>query len=406
MVSRALVAIAIALAAAAAGCASAQDALNKNFGVQIKDGARPYALQAAGFGHGFLESHMVQWEARLEILEDDLPPFFDALEKSGYRAELEVVPHPAKARGAKYEWYGVNLVLVPTSRAGERLTIPGEQGMRTSDYVRALAPAAKATGIEAEVLRRGHFAIFGLVTMGGALNATDDSMREQAFRFLVLRDKLARGDRSLDMFQAMRSIEESRADVDLALRFVADHHGATSALRAEVLGITALARRYDVPEARRALMDQIADSRKRANAWRRTHTAPTAADFDVGMKEMKLPTPENMLAVLDKDGYVAAAVQVAKGAVAGDPSSAIEGIGKLAPPNSSIRVAAEGTAAALRGDVAGTAKAVLALAEKQEDVAPLAARLRAVEQAADSAKGTIDRARSAPAAKAAEKAVR
>jgi hypothetical protein len=378
-------------AIALSACGSAQDTLNRNFGVQMKDGARPYAMQAAGFGHGFLEGHMVQWEARLGMLEDDLPPFFDALEKSGWRAELEIVPHPP-AGGVKYEWYGVKLVLVPKS-GGERIVIPGDEGTRTTDYLRALVPAAKATGIQAEVIRRGHFGIFALVTMGGALNATDDSMREMAFRFLVQKEKLAKNDRSLDQFQAMRTIEDARADVDLALRFVADHHASTSRLRAEVLAITALARRYDVPEARRALMDQIAESRKRANEWRRTHTAPTAADFNVGLKEMKLPTPDNMLAVLDKDGYIAAAVQVAKGAVTGDPSSAIEGIGKLAPPNSSVRIAAEGTAAALRGDVVGTAKAVVALAEKQEDVAPIAARLRAVDQAVAAAKGGVDQAK-------------
>jgi hypothetical protein len=134
-------------------------------------------------------------------------------------------------------------------------------------------------------------------------------------------------------------------------------------------------------------MEQIADSRKRANEWRRTHTAPTNEEFGVAMKEMTLPTPENMLAVLDKDGYIAAAVEIAKAAVTSDPASAIQAIGKLAPPNSSVRIAAEGAAAAIHGDVMGTARAVIALAEKQEDVAPLAARLRSVDEAVTKAKG-------------------
>jgi hypothetical protein len=343
-------------------------------------------MQAASFGHLFLEAHMIEWEARLAMLEDDLPPFFDALAQAGFRAEYEIVAHPPKPGGAKYEWYGVNLVIV-SAKNNERFVIPGDPATKTSDYVRALAGACAATGIGAEVLRRGHFAVFGLVTMSGALNGTDDSMREQAFRFLVLKDKLATGDRSLDQFQAMRAIEESSADVELALRFIADHHASTSRLRAEVIGITALARRYEVPEARQALMEQIADSRKRANEWRRTHTAPTNEEFGVALKEMKLPTPENMLAVLDKDGYVAAALEVAKAAVTGDPASAIQAVGKLAPPNSSVRIAAEGAAAAIHGDVMGTARAVIALAEKQEDVAPLAARLRSVDDALTKAKG-------------------
>ena len=153
-----------ALLVLAAGCASASETINRNFGLQVKEGARPVAMQAATFGHLFLESHMIEWEARLGMLEDDLPPFFDALEKAGYRAEYEIVPHPPRPGGAKYEWYGVNLVVVSSS-GKERFVIPGEQGMKTTDYVQALAPASAATGIQAEVLRRAHFAVFALVTM-------------------------------------------------------------------------------------------------------------------------------------------------------------------------------------------------------------------------------------------------
>src|SRR5262249_23180942 len=151
-----------------------------------------------------------------------------------------------------------------------------------------------------------------------------------------------------------------------ALRVVADQHGATSRLRGEVLAVMALARDADVPEARAALVDQIADSRKRATDWRAMHHRPTQEEFGVAMKELKPPTPDAMLEVLDKDGYVTAAVQIARGAASGDVGMTVQAAGKLAPANSSLRIASEGTAAALRGDVSGTANAILALADKQE----------------------------------------
>ena len=114
-------------------------------------------------------------------------------------------------------------------------------------------------------------------------------------------------------------------------------------------------------------------------SWEQTHKRPTMEDYGVAVKALKLPTPENMLAVLDKDGYIAAAIKVSKGIATGDPAATIDGFAKLAPENSSLRIAAEGTAAALRGDVSGCASAVLALAEKQEDVAKVTARLRSFE---------------------------
>jgi hypothetical protein len=252
------------------------------------------------------------------------------------------------------------------------------------------------------VIRRGHFAYFALATMSGALNGTDDSMRHMAFGLLVLREKLKNKEPNADHFAPLRPPEKSLEDVELALRTIADHHAETARLRGEVLALLALARAYDVREARAALAEQVSESRKQAAAWQSTHHRPTAEEYGVAAKTLKLPTPENMLAVLDKDGYITAAVKVAKGVASGDPAATVEGFGKLAPPNSSLRIASEGTAAALRGDVAGAANAVLALAEKQEDVAPAVARLRGIQRAVEEAKAKVpDPRQAAQAARAA-----
>jgi hypothetical protein len=347
----------------------------------VKEDSRVHAWQAASFAYGFLDGHMREWDVRLAAAERDLRPFYDAMATSSYRAEYEIVPHQNRSRDMSYEYYGVNLVLVARAGKGEKFVLPGDPGTDPAVYDRALTPAARAAGVSSAVLQKGHFALFALATMSGSLNATEDSMRRYAFGLLVLKDKLARKVPNSDYAAPMRSPEKSLEDVEIALRVVADQHGATSRLRGEVLAVMALARDADVPEARAALVDQIADSRKRATDWRATHHRPTQEEFGVAMKEFKFPTPDAMLEVLDKDGYITAAVQIARGAASGDVGMTIQAAGKLAPANSSLRIASEGTAAALRGDVSGTANAILALADKQEDLAPVVARIRGVERA-------------------------
>ncbi len=399
-----------ALAAGVSGCAGARQTLAGEFTPgQLQKGSHIHAFQTASFAYGVMQSHMTSFEARAAKVEVDVPPFVAALDRAGWRADVNVVPHTNKSRDLEFEYYDVDLVLVPKDgKSQERFVLPGAQGTPPEDYAAALAPAAKRIGVPAEVIQRGHFALFGLATMSSALNASDDSLRRHAFGLLVLKEKLKKGER-VDYLAPMRPSEESLEDVDLAVRVIADHHRATSRLRAEVIGLTALTRVAANPAAQNALAEQLAESKKTSRAWLDTHHQPQMAEFGVAMTEMKLPTPENMLAVLDKDGYLTAAVEVAKGVVAGDPSATVEGLGKLAPKGSSLRVAAEGTAAALRGDVGKAADCALELAERQEDIAPLAARLRQVEAAVTSARGMALQAKDAakdPLKKAADVASR
>ncbi|RYE90293.1 MAG: hypothetical protein EOO75_10400 [Myxococcales bacterium] len=375
------------LAAASLGCAGTQQRLQDSLGPRMKSGSHPYAYQAAAIGHGFVNGSMRSWETRLERVQDDLPPFFDAMARSPYRADFDVTTHSTAALGSPvpYEYSGAPMTLAPRAGKGDTFTVPGEQGARTADYLGALLPASRRAGVPPEVLRRGHFAFFQLATLSAQLNVAEDTLRRHAFGLLVIRDKLQRGERA-DAFTALRPAAEAIEDIDLTMRVLADDHATITSLRAEALAVVALARTSDVPAARAALDQQLEDSRRHASEWRQTHSTPTAEQFGVGMKELELPTPDRLLAVLDESGYLAAAITIARSVATGDLGGTIEGIGKLAPPNSSIRIATEGLGAALHGDIRGTARAVLALAEKQEDVARIAARLRTVEEAVASAR--------------------
>jgi hypothetical protein len=368
-------------------CGAATTAVARDFTPgQLERGAHVHAYQASGFAHGFMQSHVLQWDNALSAFEEDVPPFFDALRATKTKFDIEVVGTLHKSEGSEYEHYATDLILVPNMKGARRLRIPGAEGTRAADYYTALARAATQTNIPAEVIRRGHFALFAAVRVNGALNATDDSLRRYAFGLLVLREKLRRGETNVDYLAPTRSAEESLEDIELALRVVADHHAETARFRAEILALTALARNADVDAARAALADQIRESRARAEQWQATHPRPTADDFGVRVKELKLPTAEGLLASLDKDGYLTKALEVARGIASGNVSQTVEALGKLAPENSALRVASRGLGAALRGDVAGAANAALELAEKNADVGPTVARLRSIAGAAESAR--------------------
>jgi hypothetical protein len=378
------------------GCASTQQDFQRAFTPgQLKDGSHVHAFAAAALAYGLTDTHMVQWDARLATVEDDVPPFYEAVSKAGYRFDVDIVPHMNDAGGFKYAYQDVHLVLSQASGKGERFVLPGAEGTKMTTYAAALGPAARKLNVPAETLRRGHFALFGLVTMSAQLSASDEMERRHTFGLLVLKEKLARKEPNADHLAPLRTPEQSLEDVNLAIRVMADHHAAVSRLRAEMLGVITMVRAYELPAARTALTEQLAESRKVASLWEASHKRPTMEDYGVAVQELRLPTPENMLAVLDKDGYVTAAAKIAKGIAAGDPAATVEGFAKLAPESSSLRIAAEGTAAALRGDVRGAAAAVLALAERQEDVAPLAARLRSFEAAAGELRANAANAKNA-----------
>jgi hypothetical protein len=99
--------------------------------------------------------------------------------------------------------------------------------------------------------------------------------------------------------------------------------------------------------------------------------------YGMGPKPLVLPTPMNLLAMLDENGYVAAAVKVAQGIATGSIADTVQGLSQFAPKDSSARTAMEGVAAASRGDFVACADAVGKLAGK--DVGMVAVRDRIAE---------------------------
>jgi hypothetical protein len=281
-----------------------------------------------------------------------------------------------------YEYFDVNVRLVPRSGSGDTLTMTGAAGTPADVQQAEDARAGSALGIDAGAARRGHMALYGLVNLLAQLGASNDSMQRHAFALLVVKERVKNGE-TADWFDGTRPAEETLEDVDLALRVIADHHAATAAWRAQIVGLTAMVEQYESPAATSALAAQLADSRASVAAWRDAHHQPTVDEYGVKAQELRLPTPENMLAALDKDGYVSAAVQLAKGIATGDASTTIDGLEKLAPKDGTMHTVLDGVASALKGDVKGTIDAVATLGGKEAEVSAIEGRLAQVRTAAD-----------------------
>jgi hypothetical protein len=359
----------------------------------LQQGAHAHAFQTASFAYAFMNGHAVQWDARLDRLEKDGVPFFEAVKRSKYVMLVDVVPHTHSGTGSEYEYYDLSLRLLPrradgTVDAKGALTLTGVEGTAVETQKGEDARAAEALGIDAGAVQRGHMAVYGLVTMLAQLNASNDTLQRHAFALLVVREKVKNGERA-DWFDGTRSPEETREDIDLALRVVADHHAATAAWRSEIVAMTAMVQAYESTVAMDALRAQITDSRARATAWRAEHHQPTMDEYGVRAQALKLPTPDAMVAELDKSGYVRAAMEVAKGIATGSAGTTLGGLAKLAPKDSTLRTALDGVSAAMKGDFEATIDFVAKLAGKEADVGAVKARLAQIKAAVKDAKGGI-----------------
>lgn len=368
----------------------------------LKRGARPHAFQTAVIAWSFTSGIARQWAAAITKLEHDAPPLLSAMREGGHATQLVVRPRRANERGpdeAQYEYYDADLAVLPATTSGAPtdgreakrrgsaekrpaptskplapLVIVGRAGTDKQVYQAAAAAVANATGVPLERVRDGHFALYGLANVLTPLNVSNDALQRHAFKLLVLREKIRAGEKA-DWFGANREPEESLADIELALRVIADHHTTVAASRAEVIGIIALANGYQAPDAIDALRSQLAESRARNERWVAAHPRPTEEQFGVAMNELILPTPEVLLARLDESGYLSAAITIAKGIATGSVSTTLEGVGKLAPKDGSLRVVIEGLAAASRGDVAAAASSVATLVGKATEGTAIGDRL-------------------------------
>jgi hypothetical protein len=202
----------------------------------------------------------------------------------------------------------------------------------------------------------------------------------------VLREKIKAGEQA-DWFGGNREPQESLADLELALRVIADHHAAVADFRSEVIGVIALANGYKAAEGVALLEAQLVESRARNDAWVAAHPRPTMEDFGVAMNEFKLPTPTALLEQLDENGYIAAAVTIARGVATGSVGTTLEGVSKLAPKDGTVRIVLEGLAAASRGDLVGTGASVAKLVGKATEGTAIGKRLDQLRKGVATVKG-------------------
>ena len=379
----------VVLVLASTGC---QSYLRQFTPGTMQQGAHPHAFQTASFSYAFMNGHAVQWAARLDLVERDALPFLAAVKASPYALRVDVVPHTqgGPSQSIEYEYYDVNLALA--KKGGPELVLTGAQGMSEAQQSAEDAKVGQALGLDADAVKRGHTAIYALVTMLSQLNASNDVLQRHAFKLLVMKEQVKSGQKA-DWFDGSRPPEETAEDVDIALRVIADHHALVAAWRSEVLGIAAMVDAYDAPPALDALKAQIADSKERVSKWRSSHHQPTMEEYGVAVRALVLPTPQAMLERLDQDGYIAAAVQVAKGISTGSISTTLEGVTKFAPKDSSIRTALEGMTAASKGDVGGVIDSVAKLAGKEAEMSALNARLSQIKGAIRDVRGGVDAVR-------------
>lgn len=374
----------------------------------LKKGALVHAFQTASFSYAFTAGHAAQWKATLKKLEQDTVPMLIAVRDAGHAMQIVITPrtsNPDGPRESQNEYYDADLVFAPAAGAApaggkgvkgkekpggpgaaRAVSLRGRAGTDERDYQAMAEAAGKALGLDPGLLRRGHFAIYGLVNMMTALNASNDTLQRHAFALLVLREKIKNGEKA-DWFGGNRPPEETQKDTLVALRVIADHHGAMAGFRSEIMGIVAMVNGYKAAGAVELLREQIAESSRDNDRWTAEHHQPTQEEFGVAMNEFKLPTPDVLLERLDENGYLSAAITIARGVATGSVSTTLDGLTRLAPKDSSLKIILEGLTASSKGDVLGAVDAVVRLAGKAAKDSPLARRLGKLNEAVGAVKG-------------------
>jgi len=357
----------------------------------FQQGSRVHAFQTQSIAYSFMRGHDAQWLATLDKVEQDAVPLLSALGSAGHGAKLVMRPERA-SDGTEFYHVDLSITTKPSGKSpGKTVLVEGTTGMEPERHAALAKGAAEATGQSADAIARGHFALYGLVNMLTALNASGDSLQRHAFALLVMKKKVEGGEKA-DWF-GDRPPAETAADADLALSIIAEHHATAAAWRSEILAMTAMVGSHAAPGVLDELRGQITDSRARAKAWEASHHQPTVDDFGVAVAS--LPDPQKMLDDLeDKLGFVSAVAQVARGVVTGSPSATLDGLSKLAPADTNLKTVLEGAAAASKGDIGGTLDAVAKLAGKEAEldmvkstVSGIRGRLDRVKKAVDAVQG-------------------
>lgn len=338
----------------------------------MQGNARPLAYQSYAFIYSFADGNSAQWLATLDAVERDALPFLKALREAGVTCELSVTPRDAGQ--------GILHYVVDATFPGRKgsTTLPGTPGTDPTVYAAAAAKAAKQTGLAADLLQRGHFALYGMVNMMTGLNAESVTLKRHAFALLVLKERVKNGERA-DWFDPNRPAEETNRDVDEAITLIAHDQDRVAAERGTIMTMTALAAAYPTEGSIAQLKTWIQRSRAATQQWRASHTRPQPDDF--GVKAAKLPTPQDVMAELEERfGFVSSVAKIAMGVATGNVSNTLEGIAELMPEDSTAQIALVGLSAAASGDIDGTLTAVAEVAGFTEEYSDLKSTLNVLQQ--------------------------
>jgi hypothetical protein len=367
----------LVFAAACPGCLPQQPGFVVAPARTMQSNAHAHALQTASFSYAFMNGHFFGWPSELDTMKSDGIALLEALKAQGYGIELGVVPR----REGKDEVYDVELSFPKQAAApagGNPAASRASQGKKPAKSEDA-PPAAPSTvvgpppGVDPVVFMKGRLALARIAGFMTQLNVSNDTLQRHAFALLVLKEKIKNGEKA-DWFDPNRPAAESNADIDLALRIIADHHAQIQVFRSHVLTILALAGAMEAPSALDELRQELDQERARAQNWQATHRQPTADDY--GVKAEALPTPDAFVQKLDVDvGMLKAVIQTAQGVASGSPQMTLDGLAALAPEDSSVGVVLQGLSAAGHGDIQGTLESVAKLTGHEADVQDITERL-------------------------------
>lgn len=360
----------------------------------MDDDAKPFAFQYGSTSENSASLCATSARRRLIASTPDGARFLTELARTQQRLELDIRLESYESGTARFDGQTVSRGTMAIEGVKMRASYspsngkapPGKRGPPKVS-VGGFEITDEPKGIAPDVVDKGQNAVFGVPYEMNGINAMIGVGRNFAFEMLVMKKRLEMGQKA-DYRIPDRPADKSIADVDLALALIAMADAALNRWRASMILLMAVYASGAKPDVQARLEPEAtlaADDMKR---WLDEHPLMTSQTqlvsrieaYGMGPKPLILPTPMNLLAMLDENGYVAAAVKVAQGIATGSIADTVQGLSKFAPKDSSARTAMEGIAAASRGDFAACADAVGKLAGTDVGVGALRDRIAALRR--------------------------
>jgi hypothetical protein len=363
------------------GCAKFQS--------QFTPGALDWDAKPLAFRYGAQSENLASGLAtsatqRLRVTKDALITYLDALQKSGQRVVLDVTVDDYDLGGATFD--GTTLrqesMMVPglsvVLRYEKRGSASEPSTAKPEEEKRGFRVEGTPEGLDPEMVEKGQQAVLGIPYELNGMNTLGALVRKDTFEALVVRKRLEMGQKA-DPRIPDRPPEKSLKDLELGLMLASEADAAINRWRASMVLLMTLVSAHGEASTSEALRNAFDETVADMDTWLRDHPLWTSVgqleqrleQFGMMPKPMMLPTPQNMLLLLDEDGYLAAAVKVASGIASGSIADTVQGVAGFAPKDSSARTAMEALAAGARGDVVACADSLGKLGGKDPGVAKI-----------------------------------